>query len=290
MSTLPVAIFAPVHKQRPVRAARKLVEALQQQGVPVRLRRDLAASLRQPALGCDDADIAKGARFVLSLGGDGTTLAAARAAAPVGTPVLGVNTGGFGFLTELGYADLYGALPGLLAGRYEVHERMMLEAALIRGGRETRVLHGLNDLVITKGAFSRLVRLSTVVDGQELATFPADGIIVCTPAGSTAYSLSAGGPLVAPEVRVLLVVPICPHTLSVRPLVLPGECTVEIATGLFQSDQQVAATLDGQIGIPLEPGDRVRVRQAPFAARMVAVGGPGFYQKLRTKLRWGGEG
>lgn len=285
----PIAIFAPVHKQRPVQAARKLVATLLEQGVPLRLRRDLALALRRDDLGCDDAEIALGAALVISLGGDGTTLAAARAAAAAGTPVIGINTGGFGFLTELGYNELYDRLPALLAGKFEVHERMMLAATISHGGRPVHTLYGLNDLVINKGSLSRLVRLHTAVDGQALAAFPADGIIVSTPAGSTAYSLSAGGPLVAPSVRVLVVTPICPHTLSVRPLVLPGESTVEVSIGAYQSDQQVMVTLDGQIGIPLEPGSVVAIRQAPFSARLVSVGGPDFYEKLRTKLRWGGE-
>jgi len=285
----PIAIFAPVYKQRPVQAARKLLGVLGASGVPVRLRRDLAHTMRRPELGVDDDQIAAGVALVISLGGDGTTLAAARAAAPAGAPVIGVNIGGFGFLTELGYNELYDRLPELLQGRYQVQERMMLAAAITRGGRALSTLHGLNDLVITKGALSRLVRLSVTVNGQALGTFPADGIIVSTPAGSTAYSLSAGGPLVAPEVRVLVVTPICPHTLSMRPLVLPGEAALELGVGPLQSDQQFMATLDGQIGVPLEPGDLITVRQAPFSARLVTLGGPGFYQKLRTKLRWGGE-
>jgi NAD+ kinase len=164
----------------------------------------------------------------------------------------------------------------------------MLAVAVLRGGEEVNSQFALNDLVVTKGPLARLMRLEARVDGQPLADFAADGVIIATPGGSTAYSLSAGGPLVAPEVRAMLLTPICAHTLSMRPLVVPAHARLEVSVGRIEREQQVVATVDGQVAYPLEAKDVVSITQAPFPARLVTLGGPGFYEKLRTKLGWGG--
>ena len=284
-----VAVLATFHTPQAVAMARRLVAWLERRGVGVRMRGETAARLGRADLGVDENEVARKAGLVLALGGDGTLLGAARAAYPYNAPVLGVHVGGFGFLSEVPQKDLMGRLPGILAGEFRVQRRLMLQADILRGRRKRESLIGLNDLAVTIGGFSRLVRFRTRVAGFSLGELPADGIIVATPTGSTGYCLAAGGPVVSPQVDALVVAPICPHTLSARPLVVPPNHRVEIEVPPLGPNQEVMATVDGQVGRALQSGDVVRVSQAPRRARLVTLeGGPGgFYDKLHRKLRWG---
>jgi NAD+ kinase len=284
----PVAILALPEKPGAVAVALETVASLEAEGIPVRLAPALAQAAQRPELAAEGEELVSDARLLLALGGDGTVLSAARLAAPYGVPLLGANLGGFGFLTEIASDQLPGALPTVTAGDCEVVERMMLEAQIIRGGQVVHRVAALNDVVLTKGAFSRLVRLRISVDGEYLATFPADGLIISTPTGSTAYSLSAGGPVSDPSVHVLLLTPICAHTLSARSLVISSDGSVEVAVeSALATQQELTVTIDGQVGYDLEPSDMLRVGRAPFAARFVRLGGSSFYERLRTKLLWG---
>jgi len=223
------------------------------------------------------------------MGGDGTILSIARHYASRGVPILGVNMGGLGFLTEISVDELYPCLQDhVFTGQYEVEERMMLTTVLFRKGVPFWREQVLNDAVLNKGALARIAELTTWIDGEYLTTYRADGLIVATPTGSTAYNLSAGGPIVYPTLRHLLLLPICPHTLSNRPIILPE--TVTVAVTLDEKVQDLYLTLDGQVGQALQAGDRVEIRGAPYNLKLVKSPHRSHFEVLRTKLGWGDPG
>jgi NAD+ kinase len=223
--------------------------------------------------------------LLVVLGGDGTLLSAARLVADRPVPILAVNLGGLGFLTTVPLDDLYEILDEVFSGKSKISERVMLEAQIVRGGSIIRRQIALNDAVLNKAALARIMDVELRVDGEYVTTYKADGLILSTPTGSTAYSLSAGGPIVHPAVEAFVVTPICPHTLTNRPLVIPDAAQIEID---FQSeDAAVFLTLDGQIGIELTRGDRIVVRKAPEKLRLVLPSKKTYYQVLRSKLKWG---
>ena len=240
---------------------------------------------------CDADRLGATEQLVLVLGGDGTLLGTAGRLARGGydVPVVAVNFGSLGFLTEVRVTELDAALERALAGETFVEPRLMLEAVVHRAdGRVDRHV-ALNDVVITKGALSRMIDLAASADGLLIAHFKADGLIVASPTGSTAYNLSAGGPIVHPGVDALVLTPIAPHTLTNRPVVLPATTAVEIrAVGQDGQDvrEDTYVTFDGQIGDTLGPGDRVFVRRAAYALRLVKPVSGGYFQVLRQKLRW----
>ena len=223
--------------------------------------------------------------LVVSLGGDGTLLAVARAAGSRRVPILGVNLGSLGFLTEVNVEEMLPALEGVLAGEAEIVSRMRLDVEASRGGRELGRFMALNDAVITKTALSRMIDLETFAAGQDVATYHADGLIVSTPTGSTAYSLSAGGPLLLPGLEAIVLTPICPHSLTQRPLVLPVESEIEVV--VHTRGGEATITMDGQEGMDLVDGDRVRMRRSPHPVDIVASPLRTRFQILQAKLRWG---
>jgi NAD+ kinase len=224
--------------------------------------------------------------LVVVLGGDGTLLAAARAIGERSVPLLGVNLGTLGFLAEISSDELFDALEQALAGRLVVATRMRLEVEVDRGGRVLEHHLALNDAVIGKSALSRMIDLETRADGAFVTTYHSDGLIVATPTGSSAYSLSAGGPLLLPEVESIVLTPICPHTLTQRPLVLPDTCRVEILV-LDTRGGDVHLTVDGQVGVQIEQGDRVSVIRSAYPARLLIAPGRNRFAVMREKLRWG---
>jgi NAD+ kinase len=258
---------------------------LRQRGIEVRLD-EHAARLRDEAPTPLSDWIAK-VDLVVVLGGDGTLLAAARAIGDRDVPLLGVNLGTLGFLAETSGAELLDALDSALAGRFEIASRMRLEVAVqpAGGGAGARYL-ALNDAVIGKSALSRMIVLETRADGAEVTTYDADGLIVATPTGSSAYSLSAGGPLLLPEFEAIVLTPICPHTLTQRPLVLPETCVIEVRVRDARGGE-VHLTVDGQVGQVIGQGDRVRVRRSSHPARFLVPPGRNRFAVMRTKLRWG---
>lgn len=241
-------------------------------------RSDLAASLEAVC----EMDVA------VVLGGDGTILRAARVAGPKDTPILGVHLGQYGFITEIHPPDVKPALERVLRGDYSVGDRLMLQARLIRENEPVVSMPAFNDVVVSKGPLARLLNLHTFVEEDYIATYAADGIIVSSPTGSTAYSLSAGGPVVHPGVNVIIITPICPHTLNARSLVIPGSGTVQIVgecgTG---GEDEMMLTIDGQVGFEMRCSDKVDVRRAEFPARIVYWDPMSFYGKLRSRLKWG---
>jgi NAD+ kinase len=289
-------------REAAVQCAGDLARWLQSRGVRVRLQAAAAPVVGLPALGASDeavgaagfvvaasdGEIGAG-DFVVALGGDGTVLAASRLAAPHDTPILGIHVGGpasFGFLTESTPAHATEALERVLAGQYRVDDRMMVAATVHRNGQHVATFSALNDLVIAKGALARLLKMKISVDETFIATYAADGIIVATPTGSTAYNLAAGGPLVHPTVRVIILTPICPHTLNVRSLIIGEEETARVVVVTDPRDKALL-TVDGQVGFELRPGDVVEFARAACRARFIVLDGANFYHKLQTRLRLG---
>ena len=234
----------------------------------------------------DEAEAGRSADLVVVLGGDGTLIHAAGILEGRPVPILGVNMGSLGFMTEVPQAELYVALEQVLAGKAQVSERMKLRVHLHKGGAAERALDAevLNDVVISKSALSRMAELYTRCSGEHVTTFKADGVIVATPTGSTAYSLAANGPIMYPTMRGVIIAPICPHTLTQRPLVVPDDENIEI---VLTNDTEVYLTLDGQYGHPLQKGDRVQVKQSYNRVLLVRNPNLDFFGILRAKLRWG---
>jgi NAD+ kinase len=279
-----VAVIVKPGPPEGVATASELGTWLRGRGVRVRYDARTARLLRRRD-GIEPGTLPRGTDLAVVVGGDGTLLSVAREAGPRGVPILGVNFGGLGFLTELQPDELYSGLERVLAGDHQIEERHSLKVQIRRGRRVSRELAVLNDVVVTKGALSRMVTIEVRVDGDEVATYTSDGLIVSTPTGSTAYNLSAGGPILDPRMRAFVIAPICPHTMTYRPLVVPG--TVKVQVALRSDLRDVFLTLDGQVGLPLTPQDTVTVESHPRPVRLVRVTGIGFFQVLRRKLRWG---
>lgn len=220
-------------------------------------------------------------------GGDGAILAAARRVADAGVPLLGVNLGRLGFMAEVPPGAVRAVLPDIIKRRPAPVERMMLAGEVLRGDRSVAQVRAVNDIVISREAHSRLIELAVRVDGEEVTTYAADGLIVSTPVGSTAHSLAAGGPILDPGMNAIVLTPICPHTMSNRPLVLPSSKTVEIEA--YSRSVGFALTADGQIFAALENGDRIVVKEADVRLQLVRATDLTFYDTLRTKLQWGGR-
>lgn len=250
------------------------------------LQKHVAEAFELSGHAAEDSEVVQ-ADIVLVFGGDGTVLATSRKCAPAGTPMLPINLGRFGFLTEVIPDHLTSALERLLDGDYTIEERMMLRGELLRDGEPQQEELALNDLVVAHGSLVRVLHLSMQINGRYVTTYAADGLILGTPTGSTAYSLSAGGPLVHPALSVILITPICPHTLTSRALLVPDTHEVTLQAESLDGES-VRVTVDGQIGIPMLPDDTIRITRAPYPARLVTqIGGDTFYEKLQTKLHWG---
>jgi NAD+ kinase len=231
----------------------------------------------------------KASDLVVVLGGDGTLIGMAGRIAEAGTgvPILGVNFGSLGFLTEITLPELYESLESVLDGDAEIEERMMLRARTLRDGAVYADRLVLNDVVITKGALSRIVDLSVSVGEQLVMQVRADGLIVATPTGSTAYNLAAGGPIVHPSLDALLLTPIAPHMLTNRPVVLPASSEVSVEPAMNGTSEEVFVTFDGQSGHPMEPDDVIDIRRADRPLRLVRASERTYFDVLRQKLKWG---
>lgn len=230
-------------------------------------------------------EVGKGADLIIVLGGDGTLLSVSRNSVGREIPILGVNLGGLGFLTEISVDELQKMFSDLLSGKMSVSNRMMLNVKVERQKESVLEFHVLNDAVITKDALARIIEIETYVDDEYLTTYRADGVIFSTPTGSTGYCLSAGGPILYPSMKNIVIVPICPHTLTMRPLILPDD--VVIRAILKSKDEKVILTMDGQVGFPLEYEDEVIVRKSPIVTKLVKSPNKGYFEILRTKLKWG---
>jgi len=222
--------------------------------------------------------------FVVVLGGDGTLLAAARSVAKQGVPVLGVNLGSLGFLTEIPLEELYPSLEGIDAGHYSVETRSMLHCEVMRKGSCVATFDALNDVVVGKATISRLNHCKVYIDGEFVSSYKTDSLIVSSPTGSTAYSLAAGGPIIMPTVAALVVTPVAAHSLTHRPLVVPSTSQIEIV--ISTGSEQGYMSVDGQIGIPMHDGDRIVCSNSQYEVKLLRIRGT-FFDVLRTKLKWG---
>jgi NAD+ kinase len=263
----------------------KLVPWLIGRGVKVRMQEDYKGLSNGDSIAVPREHVPDGVDMVLVLGGDGTLLSVARLLERTDQPILGINLGSLGFLTELGLEELYGSLERILEGEFTIESRVRLEASLHREGEQIGNYQVLNDVVINKGALARIIDLDTYVDDQKVTNYQADGLIVSTPTGSTAYSLAAGGPIIEPTLDVIVIAPICPHTLTNRPLVIPGGSRVELC--LISDSGAVFLTLDGQEGTRLNQGDCVRIRISDKKVNLIRTGARNFYDVLSAKLHWG---
>ena len=280
-----VAIFAKVHDPRCLGIASDLINWLEEKGCTPLPEAQLTRQLGYPKP-LTDAEVRDQAELVVVLGGDGTLISVARLFSGRDVPILGVNLGSLGFLTEITVEELYTRLEKVLEGNPRVSERMMLEVTLHREGQQIEKCHVLNDMVINKGALARIVDLETKVNRHFLTTYKADGLIISTPTGSTGYSLSAGGPIIHPLMSCIVITPICPHTLTNRPIVVTDESVISI-TVASSFDEKVYLTLDGQVGFELREGDSVEVRRALKTTALVMSRSRDYFEILRTKLKWG---
>jgi len=278
-----IGIICKLSRKEPQDILKALLPWLKQRGCEVFVDRETAAQIN--VRGYDRKEIPSLVEVVLVLGGDGTMLSVNRLVADKGIPVLGVNLGSLGFLAEVNKEDIFTSVEKMLAGGCRVEERLMLKALIQRKGKTIEEYRVLNDVVINKGALARIIDLETFIDKTYVTTFKADGLIISTPTGSTAYSLSAGGPILYPTLESIVITPICSHTLTNRPIVLPDEVVIEI--GLKSLSEDVFLTLDGQVGCSLKPDDIIEIRKAKYKARLLIPGEKGYFDVLRTKLKWG---
>jgi NAD+ kinase len=278
-----VGLALKPHDERALGAARELKKWLAQHSVDVFFDVEGAGAAGEAA--CPRSELANRCDLILVLGGDGTFLSVAREVGGRRVPLLGVNLGTLGFLTELSVEEVEDALSRILEGELNVETRMRLAVSVVRDDRVDREYLALNEAVISKGGVSRLIDLEARADGHLVTTYHADGLIVATPTGSTAYSLSAAGPILLPDLEAMLLTPICPHTLTQRPVVLPDRATIEITMPGAGDDMHL--TVDGQESAPLFHGDRVRVTRSAHPIHLVVPHSRSRFDVLRAKLRWG---
>lgn len=263
---------------------KKLLAWLRERQKDVILDGKTAALVGEP-IRYQKTQIATEADLVVVLGGDGTILNAARLVEEHGVPILGVNMGGLGFLTEVTVDQIYPALERVFAKDFSVDERIMLRARLHRHGEHVAHATVLNDVVVSKGTLARMVALQITVDGRLVTSLRGDGVIVSTPTGSTAYSLSAGGPIIHPSVQALILTPICPHTLTHRPLLIPSSGSLEVT--LTSQGEGAMTTFDGQVGVAMVQGDTVVIGASDHRTKLIRFPDHTYYDVLRKKLKWG---
>ena len=261
-----------------------VVAWMRERSITVLLDTTSAALLSEPG-GIQKTHLASQADVLLVLGGDGTILSAARLAADRSIPILGVNMGGLGFLTEVRLDNLYASLDRVFTNDFALDERLMLQTHVHRHGETVARGIVLNDVVISKGTLARMIELKIDIQGQFVTNLRADGLIVATPTGSTAYSLSAGGPIINPAVQALILTPISPHTLTHRPLIVPGNVAIEVT--LTSKDDGAMATLDGQVGIAMTQGDTAVIQTSDHRTKLIRFPESHYYEVLREKLKWG---
>lgn len=285
-----VGIVAKAQLRAATTHLQEIADWLEKRGVQPVFETETAALLPSGKLraAASKAALAAGVDVVLVLGGDGTLLSMADCIGEARTsiPILGVNFGSLGFLTEITLPELYPSLEAALDGRAHIELRMMLRSTTVRDGKTFAQLMSLNDTVITKTARSRLIDLSVSVGDEFVTRVKADGLIVATPTGSTAYNLAAGGPIVQPNVDALVLTPIAPHTLTNRPIVIPATSTVRVQPNMDERDE-VFVTFDGQAGFQLQAGDEVSIQRAETPLRLIRPSTRSYFEVLRTKLKWG---
>ena len=285
-----IGIIAKKNKPEAVNIAKDLVEWLRPKKIEVYIEEEIGKILSSTLSEANwksikREDIPTDIEMIFVLGGDGTLLSVARQVWNKNIPILGVNLGGLGFLTEITLNELYSVLERVIRDDFEIDEREVLNVGVIRQGERIAEFVVLNDAVVNKGALARIIDLETTINGEYLSTFRSDGLIISTPTGSTAYNLSAGGPIVYPSLHTIIITPICPHTLTIRPIIIPDD--VKVRTLLKSRDEEVTLTLDGQQGFTLEFEDVVEVEKAEGRILLIKSPFRRYFELLREKLKWG---
>ncbi len=286
-----VGIIVKPHQPDALKTICGIVEWLDKRGIKLVGGPEIERERIEHETGCaietsgPERQLAADVDLLLVLGGDGTMISTARAAGDTEVPVLGVNYGGLGYLAEFRIEELYSALDSILQGNYRLDKRVMLAVELLRGDQHLTRNRVLNDVVINKSALARIIEIEAYLNDQFVNSFRADGLIVSTPTGSTAYNLSAGGPVIFPSMNAVVITPICPFTLSNRPIVVPDDAQIELR--LMTEEEDVSLTLDGQVGFPLKVGDRVVIRKSRTTFNLVQPTNRNYFEVLRDKLRWG---
>lgn len=264
---------------------RELIDGLLKRVCELYVEEEVAKAIGRQDLGCPEDELACKIDLLITMGGDGTLLYGARIVSDREIPILGVNLGSLGFLAGISEEELDGILSDILEDRFGYEQRMMLKTEVLREGSPAISFAALNDAAINMGGIARVLTLEILIEGEYLGTYTADGVIVATPTGSTAYSLSAGGPIVNPAMEALILTPICPHTLAIRPMVLPATQAIEVI--IKEGNLGAVLTIDGQKNCPLNQGDRLIFTKAERPIRLIKSN-KGFYELVRTKLGWGG--
>jgi NAD+ kinase len=280
-----VGIVANTEKDKITEYARSLKEWLEERGIEVFMEADIASKIGVGG-GLAWDDLARRAELIAVLGGDGTMLRTARYVAKYNVPIVGINMGSFGYLTEVNLNEMHSALELILRGNYLTEKRMMLDVSIIHGKTIINAGTILNDVVINRGNLSRIVELETTINNKYLTTYKADGLIISTPTGSTAYSLSAGGPIVYPEKDLIIINPICPHTLTNRPIILPEDSDLRVR--VWSKERGATLTLDGQQSYRIRSGDGITLRKSKHITKLVLSPHRSYWEILRSKLGWGG--
>ena len=264
----------------------RLIPWLRKQNYHIFLDTGTAAIINETS-SYEKREISQQADLLIVLGGDGTLLSVAHAAHPYNIPILAVNLGSLGFLAEISIDELYPTLENILAGKFEIENRMLLNACIWRNGEKVEDHNVLNDVVINKGAVARVINLQVLVNGQYMTSYRADGLIIATPTGSTAYSLSAGGPIIHPSMHTLVLSPICPFTLTNRSILIPDQSIIQVKLAAEYDDVRV--TLDGQEGYDMRAGDILKIKKTKTSLQLIRGPNKNYYQILRDKLHWGSQ-
>jgi NAD+ kinase len=285
-----VGIVLKPKKRDALKTLCELTEWLAERGIGLLGGPEIERERIEQETGCAVTEVpheqlAQHSDLILVLGGDGTMIATARMLGDLEVPVMGVNYGGLGYLAEFRIEELYLGLESILKGHYRLDERLMLAVELLRGDEQLTKNRILNDVVINKSALARIIQIDALMNQQFVNSFRADGLIVSTPTGSTAYNLSAGGPVIYPSMHAVVITPICPFTLSNRPIVVPDDSMIELC--LKTETEDVAVTLDGQVGFPLKANDRIVIRKSRATFNLVQPANRNYFEVLRDKLRWG---
>ncbi|MDY6987550.1 MAG: NAD(+)/NADH kinase [Thermodesulfobacteriota bacterium] len=275
-------------QEKALEKASELESWLKSQGIEVLCRKNIPAPITSrhglvENIPKADADLS----CVVILGGDGTFLSAIRWVQDTGVPVLGVNLGAFGFLTETPVERLFPVMETVVNDHFSTEERILLDAKVVRNGDQVACQTVLNDVVVNKEALARIAHIHTYVDDDYLTTFKADGLVVATPTGSTAYSLSAGGPIIHPSLKTIILTPICPFTLINRPLIVPDTVTIKIK--IEDRDSNLFVSFDGQVGLNITHEDTILIDKAPHTIHVIRTAGQSYYDMLKAKLRWSGR-
>ncbi len=278
-----IGIICKLERDEPQEILKDLLPWLKQKGCEVYL--DMETATKINLKGFLRTEIPLMADVVIVFGGDGTMLNVSRLVAGKGIPILGINLGSMGFITEVNRDEIYEAIEKMLSGDCIIEERLMLTAKNIRDGEKVAEYTVLNDIVITKGALARIIDLEAYINNTYVTTFKADGLIISTPTGSTAYSLSAGGPILYPTLDSIIITPICSHTLTNRPIVVPNDFKIEVVLKSLSED--VFVTLDGQKDFPIRMDDVIEINKADYKTRLLIPFERDYFGILRTKLKWG---